>query len=161
MALKTGEKAPDFTLTSVTMSDEPTEYTLSSTSGKKNIILIFFPQAFSGTCTEEMCTISEGFEQLSENDSETIGISVDGTFVQQAFAKENNIKIPLLSDFNKEVIRKYDVVQENFAHGMKNVAQRAVFIIGKDGTIKYVQVTENPGVQVDFDKLKEAVKGLA
>lgn len=160
MAIKTGDKAPDFTLTSFTPSAEPMEYTLSSYNGKKNVILFFFSQAFTGVCTDEMNKISEGFNELEGNDAEAFGISVDGTFVQKAFAKENNVKIPLLSDFSKEVIKKYDVVQENFVHGMKNVSQRAVFVIGKDGTVKYVEVTENPGVQVNFDKLKEAVKSL-
>ncbi len=160
MAIKTGDKAPDFTLTSFTPSVEPVEYTLSSLIGKKNVILFFFSQAFTGVCTDEMNKISEGFNELAGNDAEAFGISVDGTFVQKAFAKENNIKIPLLSDFSKAVIKKYDVVQEEFVHGMKNVAQRAVFVIGKDGVVKYVEVTENPGVQVDFDKLKEAINQL-
>ncbi len=160
MAIKTGDIAPDFTLTSFTPSEDPVEYTLSSLNGKKNVILLFFPQAFTGTCSEEMSTFTEGFNKLEEQDTEAFGISVDGTFVQRAFAKEYSIKIPLLSDFSKEVIKKYDVVQESFVHGMKNVSQRAVFVIGKDGTVKYVEVTENPGVQVNFDKLKEAVKSL-
>jgi len=161
MALKTGEEAPDFTLISFTPSEDPVDYTLSSYKNTKNVILIFFPQAFTGVCTEEMSTISDSYSDLAGENTEVLGISVDGTFVQKAFAKSNNIKYPLLSDFNKEVIKKYDVVQEMFAHGMKNTAQRAVFIIGKEGKIKYVEVTENPGVQVNFDKLKEAVKGLA
>ncbi len=160
MALKTGDTAPDFTLISFTPSEDTVDYTLSSYKDKKNVILIFFPQAFTGVCTEEMTTISDSFEDLAGENTEVLGISVDGTFVQKAFAKSNNIKIPLLSDFNKEVIKKYDVVQETFAHGMKSTSQRAVFVVGKDGKIKYVEVTENPGVQVNFDKLKEAAKSL-
>jgi len=160
MAIKTGDKAPDFTLTSFTPSADTVDYTLSSYNGKKNVILLFFPQAFTGVCTEEMSGINDRFNELTENDTEAFGISVDGTFVQKAFGKYNNIKIPLLSDFNKEVIKKYDVVQDVFAHGMKETSQRAVFIVGKDGTVKYVEVTENPGVQINYDKLKEAVKNL-
>lgn len=160
MSLKVGDKAPDFTLTSFTPSNDPVDYTLSSYNGKKNVLLIFFPQAFTGVCTEEMCTISDDFSDLSGFDAEVFGISVDGTFVQKGFAKVNNIKIPLLSDFNREVITKYDNIHENFAHGMKNVSKRAVFLVGKDGLIKYMEVTENPGVQVNFEKLKEALKNL-
>lgn len=160
MALKTGEKAPDFTLISYTPSEDPVEVSLSNYSGKKNVLILFFPQAFTGVCTDEMNAVTNGFNELGNDETEVLGISVDGTFVQKAFAKENKIKIPLLSDFSREVIKKYDVVQKEFAHGMKNVSQRAVFIIGKDGLIKYVEVTENPGVQVNFDKLKEAVKNL-
>ncbi len=160
MPLKIGDKAPDFTLTSFTPSDDTAEYTLSSYLGKKNVLLVFFPQAFTGVCTEEMSAISDDFSSLAGDDFEVLGISVDGTFVQKAFAKANNIKIPLLSDFNKEVIRKYDTVQGEFAHGMKEVAKRSVFLVGRDGLIKYTETTENPGVQVNFDKIKEAVKNL-
>lgn len=158
MALKIGEKAPDFTLTSFTPSDEPTEITLSKVNKDKNVILLFFPQVFTGVCTAEACGIRDQFGDFENDTTAVLGISVDGTFPQKAFAKENNIKFPMLSDFSKEVIKKYDVVWENFAHGMKNVASRSVFLIGKDGLIKYVEVTENPGVQINFDKLKEAVK---
>ncbi|MEO8209187.1 MAG: redoxin domain-containing protein [bacterium] len=160
MTLKVGDKAPDFTLTSFTPSNDPVDYTLSSFKDKKNVLLLFFPQAFTGTCTDEICTISQGFDEFSAGDTEVFGISVDGTFVQKAFAKDNNIKIPLLSDFNKETINKYDIVQENFAHGMKNVAKRSVFLIGKDGVIKYMEITKDPGTQVNFDKIKEAIKNL-
>ena len=160
MAIKTGDKAPDFTLTSFTPSADPVDITLNSYNGKKNVLLLFFPQAFTGGCTEELCTIADNYSEFSNDETEVLGISVDGTFVQKAFAKANNIKYPLLSDFNKETIKKYDIVHENFAHGMKNVAKRSVFLVGKDGIVKYSEITENPGVQVNFDKIKEALKDL-
>lgn len=160
MAINTGDKAPDFTLLSFSHTEEPKEYNLSSYKGKQNVLILFFPQAYTGVCTDEMCSISDNFNQFSGNGTEVLGISVDGTFVQKAFAKEKNIKFPLLSDFNKEVIKKYDVVQAEFAHGMKNVSQRAVFLIDKDGIVRYKEITENPGVQVNYDKLKEAIKNL-
>ncbi len=160
MAIKVGDSAPDFTLVSFTPSADPVDISLSSFKGKKNVLILFFPQAFTGVCTDEMCTVVDKYDELTGNDTEILGISVDGTFVQKAFAKQNNIKHALLSDFNKEVIKKYDVVHETFAHGMKNTAKRAVVLIGKDGLVKYVEVTENPGVQVNFEKLKEAVKNL-
>ena len=160
MALKIGDKAPDFKLPSFTPSADLVEISLSSYLGKKNVLILFFPQSFTGGCTTEMCTIEESYGEISGGDTEVIGISVDGTFVQKAFAKQNNIKYPLLSDFNKEVIEKYDVVHEAFAHGMKNVSKRSVFLVGKDGLIKYIEITDNPGVQVNFDKIKDAVKSL-
>lgn len=160
MSINIGDKAPDFTLTSFTPSADTVDYTLSNYAGKKNVLLIFFPQAFTGVCTDEMCTISGEFGNLEGDETEVFGISVDGTFVQKAFAKANNLKTILLSDFNREVINKYDVVQALFAHGMKNTSQRAVFLIGKDGIVKYKEITENPGVQVNFDKIKEAIKNL-
>ncbi len=160
MSINTGDKAPDFTLVSFTPSTDPIDITLSSYNGKKNVVLLFFPQAFTGVCTEEMCTVNESFNDFEGSNAEILGVSVDGTFVQKAFAKNNGIKYPLLSDFNREVINKYDVVHDTFAHGMKNVAKRSVFVIGKDGIIKYKEITENPGVQVNFEKIKEAVKSL-
>ena len=160
MALKVGDKAPDFTLPSFTPSDDLVQISLSSYFGKKNVLILFFPQAFTGGCTEEMCTVSEEYNDFGNENTEVLAISVDGTFVQRGFAKQNNIKTKMLSDFNKEVIKKYDVVQENFAHGMHNVSKRSVFLVGKDGLIKYTETTENPGVQVNFEKLKNAVKEL-
>jgi peroxiredoxin len=156
MALKVGDKAPDFTLPSFTPSAEVTNISLNDYKGEK-IVLLFFPQAFTGTCTNEMCTIRDDFEQYKNLDAEVLGISVDGTFVQRAFAKANNIPVPLLSDYNREVVRKYDVVLPEFAHGMKETARRAVFVIGKDGIIKYVEVTNSPGDQIKFDALKKAL----
>jgi peroxiredoxin len=159
MALKVGEKAPDFTLPSFTPSADLEQISLSSYKGK-NVVLLFFPQAFTGVCTTEICTMNDNFNAYKDMNAEVLGISVDGTFVQRAFAEKNGIKMPLLSDFNKVVIRKYDVVQPEFAHGQKETAQRAVFLIDKEGTIKYVEVTENPGVQVNFDALKSAASAL-
>ena len=100
MSLKIGDKAPDFTLPSLTPSAELTQISLSSYKGK-NVVLLFFPQSFTGGCTTEMCTMSDNFNQYKSMNAEVIGISVDGTFVQKAFAKANNIPMPLLSDFNK------------------------------------------------------------
>lgn len=159
MALKAGDKAPDFTLPSFTPSPELAQISLSGLKGK-NVVLLFFPQAFTGVCTTEMCTMSENFDAYKNMNAEVLGISVDGTFVQKAFASANNITYPLLSDFNREVIRKYDVVQAEFAHGQKETSQRAVYVIDKEGVIRYVEVTENPGVQVNFEGIKNAVEGL-
>lgn len=159
MALKVGDKAPDFTLPSFTPTADLAQVSLSDFKGK-NVVLLFFPQAFTGVCTTEICTMNDNFNSYKDMNAEVLGISVDGTFVQRAFAEKNGIKMPLLSDFNKVVIRKYDVVQPEFAHGQKETAQRAVYLIGKDGIVKYVEVTENPGVQVNFDGIKAAAATL-
>ena len=156
MALKVGDKAPDFTLPSFTPSAELAQISLGDYTGG-TIVLLFFPQAFTGTCTNEMCTISDNFEQYKNMNASVLGISVDGTFVQKAFANANKITIPLLSDYNREVVKKYDVVLPEFAHGMKQTAQRAVFVIGQDGIIKYVEVTKSPGDQINFEALKKAL----
>lgn len=159
MALKVGDKAPDFTLPSFTPSPDLAQVSLKDFKGK-NVVLLFFPQAFTGVCTSEMCSMRDSFDSYKGMGAEVLGISVDGTFVQKAFAQQNNIEFPLLSDFNKQAIRSYDVVQAEFAHGQKETSQRAVYVVDKDGVIRYVEVTENPGVQVNFDALKTAVEGL-
>lgn len=159
MSLKVGDKAPDFTLPSFTPSSELVNISLSNFKGK-NIVLLFFPQAFTGVCTTEMCTMSDNFNVYKGLNAEVLGISVDGTFVQKAFAKDNNINVPLLSDFNKDVVKLYDVYLPEFAHGMKGTARRAVYVVDKDGIIRYVEVTPSPGDQVNFDGIKNALSLL-
>lgn len=156
MALKVGDKAPDFTLPSFTPSTELKQISLGDFKGK-TVVLLFFPQAFTGVCTEEMCTMSDNFDRYKSLGAEVLGISVDGTFVQKAFADKNSISVPLLSDYNRDVVRKYDVVLPEFAHGMKETSRRAVYVIDKDGKIKYVEVTKSPGDLPDFAALQKAV----
>ncbi len=156
MALKIGDKAPDFTLPSFTPSPDIANISLADYKGKK-VVLVFFPQAFTGVCTTEMCTMSDNFDQYKSMNAEVLGISVDGTFVQKAFAAANKITVPLLSDYNREVVNKYDVLLPEFAHGMKGTSQRAVFVIDENGVIKYVEVTKSPGDLPDFAALKNAV----
>ena len=159
MALKVGDKAPDFTLPSFTPSPELVQVSLGGFKGK-NLVLVFFPQAFTGVCTAEMCAMSDSFNAYKDMNAEVLGISVDGTFVQKAFAAANNIKVPLLSDYNRVMIRAYDVVHPEFAHGQKETAKRAVYVIDKEGIIRYVEVTPTPGDQVNFDAIKKAVSAL-
>ncbi len=159
MALKVGDKAPDFNLPSFTPSADLTHITLDSLKGK-NLVITFFPQAFTGVCTTEMCTMSDNFNAYKSMNAEVIGVSVDGTFVQKAFAAANNIQVPLLSDYNRVMVRAYDVVHPEFAHGQKETAKRAVYVIDKTGIIRYVEVTPTPGDQVNFEAIKKAVEGL-
>ena len=159
MALKVGDKAPDFTLPSFTPAPELVNYTLSALKGK-NVVLAFFPQAFTGVCTTEMCAMSDSFNAYKSMNAEVFGISVDGTFVQKAFAAANNIAIPLLSDYNRIAIKAFDIVRPEFAHGMKGTAERAVFVIDKEGVIRYTEVMASTGDQLNFDAIKKAVEGL-
>ncbi|MBS1518522.1 MAG: redoxin domain-containing protein [Bacteroidetes bacterium] len=160
MTIKTGDKLPEFSLNSFSHSDELKEYSIGSYRGKKNVLLVFFPMAFTGVCTDQNCTISDTLGDFASKDLEMFGISVDGTFVQKEFAKKNNIKYPLLSDYNKDVIKKLGLVHEVFAHNQKETAKRAVVLVDKEGVIKYMEITENPGVQVNFEKLREAIESL-
>jgi peroxiredoxin len=161
MALKAGDKAPDFTLPSLNpLSPDVSNVSLSSYKDQKDVLLLFFPQAFTGVCTKEMCTMSEGLDFFNDLNVQVLGISVDGTFVQKAFAEKYNIKVPLLSDYNREVTPKFGVLRPEFAHGMKNTSERAAFLIDKTGTIKYAEILDNPGELPNFDAIRESIKHL-
>jgi peroxiredoxin len=161
MALKVGDKAPDFSLPSLNpASPDVNTVSLNSYKNQKDVLLLFFPQAFTGVCTKEMCTMSDGLDFFNDLNVQILGISVDGTFVQKAFAEKFNIKVPLLSDFNKDVTEKYGVLRPEFAHGMKGVANRSAFVIDKTGTVKYAEVLDNPGDLPNFDAIRETIKTL-
>lgn len=155
MAAEVGSKAPDFTL--VNQDREPA--TLSKQLGGANIVLAFFPAAFSGTCTKEMCTLRDSMTQLNNMGAAVYGISVDTPFALKAWATEQKLNFPLLSDFNKEVIRQYDVVNPDMI-GLKNIAKRAVVVIDKAGVICYREVLDDARNEPDYGKLKQALAGL-
>ncbi len=161
MALNVGDVAPDFTLKSKNETGEVKDVTLSSYKGK-NVVLFFFPAAFTGVCTKEMCTINDDFQQYADLNTDTLGISVDSIFTLEVFAKQNGIKIPLLSDFNKEVIGKYGTryADGEFAHNMNGVSRRAAFVVDKEGKIQYAEVLASAGDLPNFDKVKEVLKSL-
>ena len=159
MAIPVGSKAPDFSLKSKQASGL-VDVKLSNNFGKKNTVLLFFPAAFTSVCTKELCYVRDNITLFNNIDAQVLGISVDSLYTLAKFKEEQGLNFPLLSDFNREVIRKYDVVHPEFAHGQKETAKRAVYAIDKDGTIKYVEVTPTPGDQVNFDALNEAVEGL-
>ncbi|MEL7119684.1 MAG: redoxin domain-containing protein [Bacteroidota bacterium] len=155
MAIEVGTPAPNFTL----FSSEKQEVSLDSYKGK-NVVLLFFPAAFTSVCTEEMCHMRDHMEVYNGLDAEIFGLSVDTPWTLEKFKAEQNLNFPLLSDFNKTVADSYGVLLQDFAFGMKGVAERAAIIIDKEGVVRYVEVTENPGVQVKFDALKETLSSL-
>ncbi len=158
MPLKTGTTAPDFTLK--TMSANGLEdVTLSKNFGQKPIVLLFFPLAFTSVCTDEMCDKSGGIAAFRDLNAEIYGISVDSPFAQQAWAKKENITITLLSDLNKEVIKKYDVVFPGLA-GIGDASARAAFVINKDGKIVYAEQTPTPKDLPNLEAVKEALAKL-
>jgi len=158
MALSTGSKAPDFTLKRKT-ADGVVEITLSENFGKKNTVLLFFPLAFTGVCTEEMCDVSQGLSAYSDLNADVLAISVDSPFAQEAWAEKENISLPLLSDLNKETAKAYDVLLPDLI-GLGSVSARAAFVIDKEGTIQYSEQTPTPKDLPDFEKIKETLKGL-
>jgi peroxiredoxin len=155
MALAVGTQAPDFKL----FNTEKKEVSLSDFKGK-NLIIQFFPAAFTGVCTAQMCTSRDELAIYNTLNASVVGVSVDMAFSLGAFKEKNGINFDLLSDFNKEMIKAYDMVQETFAMGFKNVAKRGVVVVDKNGIIGYVEVTPSPGDQVNFAALKDALEKL-
>ena len=155
MPLATGSKAPDFTLKTKT-ADGLKDVTLSANFGKKNTVVLFFPLAYTGVCTAEMCDVTGGLGDYAKFDAEVLAISVDSPFAQEAWAKQNNIQVTLLSDLNKTVIKAYDVVFPNLA-GVGDTAARAAFVVGKDGVIKYAEQTPTPKDLPNFAAIKAAL----
>jgi glutaredoxin-dependent peroxiredoxin len=158
MAISVGTKAPDFTLKSKQASGL-VDVQLSKNFGKKNTVLLFFPAAFTSVCTNEMCEISSGLNAYTGLNAEVIGVSVDSPFAQEAWAQKEKIGIPLASDLNKEVIKKYDVVFPMLA-GIGDTAARAAFVIDKQGVVQYSEQTPTPKDLPNFAKVKETLGKL-
>jgi peroxiredoxin len=156
MALQPGTKAPAFSLKSKT-ADGLKDVALADNLGKKQTVLLFFPLAYTSVCTTEMCNVSQDLAAYNGLGAAVYGISVDSPFAQEAWAKANNITFPLLSDFNKEVSKAYDVLYADLL-GFKGVAKRSAFVIGLDGTIKYSSSSDDPKVLPDFKAIQAALK---
>lgn len=155
MDLKIGDKAPDFTL--INQDGEPVS--LSSFKGK-NVVVLFFPGANTGVCTKEMCTFRDELKVFESLNAQLLGISVDMHFSLKMFQEKNNYNFPLLSDFNKDVIKLYDVVLDVFVPGKfdyKGVAKRAAFVVDGNGILKYVEVLSNPGNEPNYDAIKKVL----
>src|SRR5204863_605455 len=138
MSLAVGDKAPDFTLP----NQDRTPVTLSEELTKGPVVLAFFPAAFSGTCTKELCTFRDSMAKLNNAKAQVYGISVDTFFTLGAFKKDQNLNFPLLSDFNKDVIQSYGVFNPDMI-GLKGIAKRATFVIDKHGVGRQAEVQED------------------
>jgi peroxiredoxin len=158
MSLKIGTSAPDFTLKTKTAQGLE-DVKLSDNFGKRNTVLLFFPLAFTGVCTREMCDVSGGISSYESLNAAVYGISVDSPFAQEAWANQEKIAIKLLSDLNKTVIKAYDVVFPGLA-GIGDTAARAAVVIDKAGTIVHVEQTPTPKDLPDFAAVKTALGKL-
>lgn len=147
MSLSIGDTAPDFTLVTLG-ADGPETFTLSDHIGQQNIVLLFVPMAFTGTCTEQFCAITEGLDSFSDLNAKVLGISGDGPFAQQAWAEKEGIKLQLLSDYEHDVAKSYGVAYESFLPAvnliMGGVAKRSAFVIDTSGKIKHIEINEDP-----------------
>ncbi len=155
MAVTVGDKAPAFTL----FSSEKKEVSLEDMQ-EQNVVLLFFPQAFTSVCTEELCTMRDNLSVYGGLNAQIVAVSVDSPFTLDRFKEEQKLNFPLLSDFNKEVSRAYGALYEEFVFGMKGVSKRAAFVIDKEGTVRYAEVLDNAGELPNFDKIKETLSSL-
>lgn len=155
MALTVGQAAPDFTL----YDSDKNKITLSELRGK-NVLLMFFPQSFTGVCTQQVCTARDNMAQYELAKATVLGISVDSVFTLAKFKETQNLNFPLLSDFNKEVSRAYGSLYEEWILDMKGVSKRAAFVIDANGIVQYAEVLDNPGNLPDFQKIQETLSGL-
>jgi glutaredoxin-dependent peroxiredoxin len=151
-----GSDAPDFTLP----NHKREAVTLSEQRGK-NVVLAFFPAAFTGVCEKELCTFRDSLAQLNDLDAEIYGISVDAPFANAAFADKNSLNFPILSDYARKAVQAYDIAHDDFA-GMAGytAAKRSVFVVDKAGKLQYAWVADNPGQEPDYDAVQAAVKAL-
>ena len=159
MAIPVGATAPDFSL----KSKQPAglvDVKLSGNLGQKNTVLLFFPAAFTSVCTAELCDITNGLQAYAGLNADVIGISIDTPFAQEAWAQKEKIKITLVSDLNKEVTKKYDVLFPMLA-GIGDTSARAAFVIDKQGVVRYSEQTPTPKDLPNFPKIKEVLATLA
>lgn len=156
MALKKGDKAPDFRL----FSSEKKEVSLADYKGK-NLIIHFFPAAFTGTCTTQLCTLRDAISLYHNDKTDVIAISVDSLFTLAKFKDDQKLNFTLLSDFNKVTSKDYAAYYNEFVFGMKGVSRRAAFVIDKEGTIQYAEVLESAGDLPNFAAIDEVLSKLS
>jgi peroxiredoxin len=156
ISIKEGSKAPNFALLDTDRKmRELKEFV------KGSLVLAFYPGAFTGVCTKEMCALRDSLARMNSLNANVLAVSVNDPFSNKAFAEKNGLSFPLLSDFNREVVKKYGIVLEDFA-GMKgyNVAKRSVFIIDKTGTIRFRWVSDDPGKEPDYGEIEMKLKEM-
>jgi peroxiredoxin len=155
VTLEIGAKAPDFTLP----NQDRAPVTLSEELKKGPVVLAFFPGAFSGTCTKEMCTFRDSLAELRRVSANVIGVSTDTFFALKAWADAQQFTFPLLSDYNKTVITQYDVVNPDMI-GLKNIAKRATFVIDRGGIVRYREVLDDARNEPDYENVRTAIGRL-
>jgi peroxiredoxin len=156
MSVKVGGKTPDFTLPDT----ERKMRKLSDFYGKK-LVLAFFPGAFTSVCTREMCSFRDSLAKFNELKTQVVGVSVNDPFSNAGFAERNKLSFPLLSDYNREVIKLYDIELKDFA-GLKgySVAKRSVFVLDKNGVVRYRWISDNPGIEPDYKEIDHVLEQL-
>jgi peroxiredoxin len=157
MAISVGDQAPGFTLKR--KDGDLVDVSLADYKGSKNVVLLFVPLAFTGVCTDELCSVSGGLNDYEGLNAEVLALSVDSPFALEAWAKASDIKVPLLSDFNKEVCQAYGCMYEDLL-GFTGVAKRSAFVIDKEGVVRFATVSDDAKVVPDFDAIKSCLSSL-
>ena len=155
MQLTVGQPAPDFSL----YDSDKKKVTLSGLRGQ-NILLLFFPAAFSGTCTMELCSVRDNISVYDRVNVRVFGISVDMVYTLAKYKADQRLNFGLLSDFNKDVSTAYGALYETFSYEMKGVSKRAAFVIDKNGIIQYAEVLEKAGDLPNFSAIQQALELL-
>lgn len=155
MSLKIGHPAPDFSL----FDSDKNKVSLSDFNGK-NVLILFYPQAFTSVCTKELCAVRDDIARYSHAQAQVLGISVDSVFTLDKYKKEQGYNFPLLSDFNKEVSKTYNSLYHDWIFDMKGVSKRSAFIIDKKGVIQFVEILENAGELPDFEAINSMLESL-
>ena len=156
MSVDVGTKAPDFTLP----NQDREQVTLSEELKKGPVVLAFFPGAFSSVCQNEMCTFRDSMAELNKSSAKVLGVSVDTFFAQKAWADQQKLNFPLLSDFNKDVIRQYGVVNPDMI-GLKEIAKRSVFVIDRTGVVRHREVLDDARNEPSYDAVKKTLASLS
>ncbi|HYH16009.1 MAG TPA: redoxin domain-containing protein [Flavisolibacter sp.] len=156
MKVQVGQAAPDFAL----YDNEKNKITLSEQKGS-NVVLLFFPAAFTGVCTAELCSVRDNLKNYENVNAKVYGISVDSLFTLNKFKQEQNLNFPLLSDFNKETSKAYGSIYESFVFDMQGVSKRSAFVVDKEGIIRYAEVLENAGEQPNFEAISQTLQTLS
>jgi len=153
--IKIGDKAPDFTL----RGSDKSQVSLKDFSGK-NVVLLFYPATYSGVCTKELCMMRDGLAEYERLDAQVLAISVDSLFTLAQWKMDQGFNFPMLSDFNKTLSKKYDVLYKEFVFEMKGVSKRSAFVIDKTGIVRYAEVLENAGEMPNFEAVKNTLESL-
>ena len=156
MPIKNGDKAPEFTLFDV----DRKERSLKEFFGKKTV-LAFYPGAFTGVCTKELCSFRDSITNFARLDGQVVAISVDGPFANKAFADQNKLTFPVLCDYGRSVSKQYGGLHDDFA-GLKgySASKRAVFVLDKNGIVKYFWISDNPGIEPPYDEITKALSSI-
>jgi len=153
--LQPGDKAPEFSL----RASDKSQVNLRDFQGK-NVVLLFYPLAFTGVCTKELCLMRDSLADYEQLDAQILAISVDSLYTLNKWKQEEGFNFPLLSDFNKTVSKKYDTLYKTFVFDMKGVSKRSAFVLDGNGIIRYAEVLENAGELPNFDAIKETLQTL-